>query len=37
VAGEGGTYDGPTPRDVIRVPDLLSGVRALVAGPGNGS
>lgn len=29
VAGEGGEYDGPETPDVIRVPDLLSGVRAL--------
>lgn len=29
VAGEGGKYDGPVPSGVVRVPDLLTGVRGL--------
>lgn len=29
VAGEGGEYDGPVSSDVVRVPDLLTGVRGL--------
>ena len=33
VAGEGGTYDGPAPGDVIRVPDLLTGVREFLPDP----
>lgn len=33
VAGAGGTYDGHMPSDVIRVPDLLTGVRRLLAVP----
>ncbi|MBT8462938.1 MAG: HAD family hydrolase [Gemmatimonadetes bacterium] len=29
VAGEGGEYDGPVPADVLRVPDLFTGLRRL--------
>jgi histidinol-phosphate phosphatase family protein len=34
VAGEGGEYDGPVPADVLRVPDLLTGLRRLGFGRG---
>jgi len=33
VAREDGTYDGAVPSDVVRVPDLLTGVRELLAVP----
>jgi D-glycero-D-manno-heptose 1,7-bisphosphate phosphatase len=33
VVGEGGAYDGHMPSEVIRVPDLLTGVRGLLAVP----
>jgi len=33
VVREGGTYDGAVPSDVVRTPDLLTGVRELLAVP----
>jgi len=33
VAGEGGEYDGPVSSDVVRAPDLLTGVRGLLLVP----